>query len=194
MSENSPFKRGIVKELRPEKAQARVEFEDEDGVSSYWLSVNSPLASSAGSRTYAMPEIGSQVHCLIDWKGEDGAILGASYSDKDPPPATNADHIAMKLKGGLDLLFDKSAGTFTLKVPASFSIDVGGTKIEMTPAGLKVTAPEITQDGPVAMPKGFTSGTGEAGSTPAVIKGRLHAEQAIRSDTSISAPVISEGS
>lgn len=140
MSENSPFKRGIVRELKPEKAQAKVEFEDEDGVSSYWLSVNSPLASGGGSRVYAMPEVGSQVHCLIDWKGEDGTILGASYSDKDAPPATNPDHIAMKLKGGLELLFDKSAGTLNIKVPISITLECGGTKVEMTPGKWKVTS------------------------------------------------------
>lgn len=119
MSENSPFKRGIVKELKPEKAQARVEFEDEDGVSSYWLSVNSSLASGGASRTYAMPEIDSQVHCLIDWKGEDGCILGASYSDKDAPPATDANHLVGKLAGGMEWKYDKSAGTLDLNVPTS---------------------------------------------------------------------------
>lgn len=140
MSQNSPFKRGIVRELRPDKAQARVEFEDEDGVSSYWLSVNSALASGGGSRTYAMPEMGSQVHCLIDWRGEDGCILGASYSDKDQPPATDASHIAMKLGGGLELLYDKGAGTLVVKVPNAITFECGGTKVEMTPGAWKVTS------------------------------------------------------
>ncbi|MFD2677993.1 phage baseplate assembly protein V [Camelimonas lactis] len=130
MSENSPFKRGIVRELKPEKAQARVEFEDEDGVSSYWLSVNSALASGTGSRVYAMPEIGSQVHCLIDWRGEDGCILGASYSDKDPPPATDPNHIAMMLGGGLELTYDKAAGGFVLKVPANMKIESGAINLK----------------------------------------------------------------
>ena len=140
MSQNSPFKRGIVRELKPEKAQARVEFEDEDGVSSYWLSVNSPLASGGGSRIYAMPEVGSQVHCLIDWRGEDGCILGASYSDKDPPPATDATHMVGKLAGGMEWKYDKGAGTLEVKVPLAITLQCGDTKVEMTPGSWKVTS------------------------------------------------------
>lgn len=39
----------------------------------------------------------------------------------------------MKLKGGLELLFDKSAGTLNIKVPTSITLECGGTKVEMTP-------------------------------------------------------------
>ncbi|PZU89124.1 MAG: hypothetical protein DI527_16460 [Chelatococcus sp.] len=193
MSANSPFKRGIVRELRAEKAQARVEIEDEDGVSSFWLSVNSALASGNGSRVYAMPELGSQVHCLVDWRGEDGCILGASYSDKDPPPATDANHIAMKLGGGLELAYDKAAGTLDLATTAPLTIRCNGTSIRLDGDGATVVGGKIVLDGPVEMPKGFTAGTGAAGSQPATIRGKLHAEQDITSATRIAAPVVDEG-
>jgi phage baseplate assembly protein V len=138
--QSSPFKRGVVRELDPANARAKVEFPDEEGASSFWLSVNSSLASGTGSRTYAMPELGSQVHCLVDWRGEDGVILGASYSKEDRPPAGDANHVAMKLTGGLELLYDKGAGTLNVKVPTAITLECGGTKLEMKPGSWKVTS------------------------------------------------------
>lgn len=141
--QSSAFKRGEVRELDPENARAKVEFLDEDGASSFWLSVNSSLASGSGSRTYAMPEIGSQVHCLVDWRGEDGVILGASYSKKDRPPANKATDIAMKLGGGLDFLYDKAAGTLWLKVPGVLTLQCGGSTIELQPGQIVLKAAAI---------------------------------------------------
>lgn len=141
--QSSAFKRGEVRELDPENARAKVEFLDEDGASSFWLSVNSSLASGSGSRTYAMPEIGSQVHCLVDWRGEDGVILGASYSKKDRPPATKATEMAGKLGGGLEYLYDKVAGTLFLKSPGLITLQCGGSTIELQPGQIVLKAAVI---------------------------------------------------
>lgn len=141
--QSSAFKRGEVRELDPENARAKVEFLDEDGASSFWLSVNSSLASGSGSRTYAMPEIGSQVHCLVDWRGEDGVILGASYSKKDRPPATKATEMAGKLGGGLEYLYDKVAGTFWLKTKGPITLQCGSSTVEIQPGQIVLKAAAI---------------------------------------------------
>lgn len=140
---SSPFKRGIVRELDPENARAKVEFQDEDGASSFWLSINSNMASGSGSRTYAMPEIGSQVHCLVDWRGEDGVILGASYSKKDRPPANKATDMAGKLGGGLEYLYDKVAGSFWLKTKGPITLQCGSSTVEIQPGQIVLKAAAI---------------------------------------------------
>ncbi|MEN5083735.1 hypothetical protein ABE438_14730 [Bosea sp. TWI1241] len=140
---SSPFKRGVVRELDPENARAKVEFPDEEGASSFWLSVNSSLASGSGSRTYAMPEIGSQVHCLVDWRGEDGVILGASYSKVDRPPASKATDMAMKLGGGLEFLYDKVNGALFLKTKGPMTLQCGTSTMELQPGQIVLKAAHV---------------------------------------------------
>ena len=110
---NSPFKRGIVKEVDAARARAKVQFADEDGNVSFWLNVNQPAA--AGNKAYWMPDVGAQVNCLVDWDGEDGAILGALYSQADPPPATDGDAIHIRTASGMEIVISKGGGTLTVR-------------------------------------------------------------------------------
>lgn len=121
MSESSPYKRGIVLLNDPAKARSRVKIEDEDGVRTFWLAWN--MASAGGSKTYNAPDIGSQVNCLVDWRGEDGCILGARYSDKDKPPTEDGNLLKHLMQGGLDFEYNKSSGGAVLKVPAGLTIE-----------------------------------------------------------------------
>lgn len=90
---NSAFANGVVLLLDARGRRARVRFEQEDGVQSFWLRVLSK--GSAGMRATHMPAIGEQVACLVDWRGEDGVIVGSVYSDADPSPtgAAEVDHV-----------------------------------------------------------------------------------------------------
>jgi phage baseplate assembly protein V len=90
---SAQYKSGVVMLLDGAKRRVRVKFEDEDGVQSSWLRVLS--RGSKGMRQTHMPAIGEQVACLIDWRGEDGVIIGSVYSDADPSPtkADNVDHV-----------------------------------------------------------------------------------------------------
>lgn len=133
------YRRGIVTELAPERAQARVQFEDRDGVSSWWLDVNMPHASGGKNRVYAMPDEGAQVNCLVDERGECGTILGAIYSDADKVPATDAKDVRMELEGGLVLTYDRSTGTLTIKCPKGITLDGGGSKLEILPGEIVLT-------------------------------------------------------
>ena len=110
---NSPFKRGIVKEVDPARGRAKVVFADEDGNVSFWLNVNQPAA--AGNKAYWMPDVGAQVNCLVDWDGEDGAILGALYSESDPPPTSDGDAIHIRTSSGMEIIVSKGGGTLTVR-------------------------------------------------------------------------------
>lgn len=121
MSESSPYKRGIVLLNDPAKARSRVKIEDEDGVRTFWLAWN--MASAGASKSYNAPDIGSQVNCLIDWRGEDGCILGARYSEKDTPPASDGSLMKHLLQGGLDFEYSKSSGALKLKLTGGLTLE-----------------------------------------------------------------------
>lgn len=110
---NRPYKRGIVKEVDAARGRARVEFSDEDGNVSFWLSVNQPAA--AGNKAYWMPDVGAQVNCLLDWDGEDGCILGSLYSDADTPPTSDGDSIHIRTSSGMEIVISKGGGTLTVR-------------------------------------------------------------------------------
>ncbi len=124
---SSQFKRAIVVENDTSKARSRVEFQDEDGVQSYWMSW--VMGAAGGSKIYNAPDIGSQVACMVDRHGEDGVILGSTYSDGDPPPTTDGNAFMAALAGGGIFHYDKASGKLTLTVPGGLQV-VGDFKAE----------------------------------------------------------------
>lgn len=124
---NSAFKRGIVRENDPAEGRSRVEFGDEDGVASFWLSWNMPAAG--GSKVYNAPDIGAQVHCLVDRDGSDGCILGASYSQADRPPVSNGSLFHAAMEGGGTFSYDKGSGALTLNLPGGLTIEAAAVTI-----------------------------------------------------------------
>lgn len=110
---NSPFKRGIIKELDTKKGRAKVEFSDEDGNLSYWLNVNQ--SGTGANKSYSMPDKGSQVNCLVDWDGEDGCILGAVWSEEDTPPTEDGDTDHTKTEAGTEIIINKKTGNVIIK-------------------------------------------------------------------------------
>jgi len=141
---NSAYKRGIVLENDDANARSRVRFADEDDTVSRWLYWNMPAAGA--SKVYMGPDVNSQVNCLVDHNGEDGCILGACYSKADPTPTSNGKLIKAKIEGGLDIEVDKASGSMTIKLPTKFVLDVGGTTLELTPAGVKMLATKYDLD------------------------------------------------
>lgn len=141
MSGNSPFMRGIVKELDEKGSRARVEFQHEDGVQSFWLSISA--GSATGMKTSRVPRIGQQVGCLVDWRGEDGMILGGLYSDEDKPPTTAKENDHTKHEDGAVVEHDPVTGVHRVQLPASgkLLLDAGGSKIMITSAGIVSNKP-----------------------------------------------------
>jgi phage baseplate assembly protein V len=138
---NSAYKNGIIRENDPKNGRSRVEFIDEDGTTSYWMRWNSPFTGK--SKFYNQPDIGSQVNCLVDHNGEDGVIIGASYSKADPPPTQNGKQMKAAMEGGLDYIYDKVAGTLWLKLPNTITLQCGSSTIEIQQGQIVLKAPYI---------------------------------------------------
>ncbi len=88
------IKRGIVEKLDDkDPSRIRVKFGDEDGVQSFWLRVAS--AGAKGNRHAHGHRVGEQVACLLDWRAEDGLIVGGLYNKdhKRPEAAPESHHV-----------------------------------------------------------------------------------------------------
>ena len=120
---SSPYKRGLVREVDAGRGRARVEFADEDGVVSFWLNVNQ--ASVGKVSISAMPSVGSQVNCLVDWRGEDGAVIGGVHSEGDPSPLGNADEVRI-VSDGLDVTINTATGAVSVASQGAITIESAG--------------------------------------------------------------------
>ncbi|MDD3012624.1 MAG: phage baseplate assembly protein V [Candidatus Gastranaerophilales bacterium] len=108
------LKFGIVINIDESKAQARVQFYDEDEMSSYWLSVLQ--SKTLKDKFYILPDTGEHVVCLMDENSEEGVILGAIYSEADTCPISSKDKILAKFSDGTSIEIDKSQGNLTINV------------------------------------------------------------------------------
>lgn len=102
---------GIVSQINPLLAQARVNFGDDDSTS-FWLSVLQ--TKTLKDKFYSMPDIGEQVVCLMDENSEDGVILGAIYSSEDVPIVTSEKQISLNLENNSLINIDKETNTLTI--------------------------------------------------------------------------------
>ncbi len=101
---------GVVSQINPTLAQARVSFEDDDSTS-YWLPILQ--TKTLKDKFYSIPDIGEQVACLMDENSEDGVILGAIYSDEDLPPQQTEKELSINLENGSFLKINKETDTLT---------------------------------------------------------------------------------
>ena len=124
----SEFKRGEVVLNDYENGRSRVKVVDEDGSQSYWLAWN--MGGSSKNKFYNAPDIGSQVNCLFDARGEDGIILGARYSKEDGTPTQNGKEMKALMEGGLDFTYDKGSGLLVLKAPGGMAIETSNLVIK----------------------------------------------------------------
>lgn len=106
------LKFGIVTNINPALAQARVQFADDD-VLSYWLPILQQKTQK--DKFYAIPDIGEHVACLMDTNSEEGVILGAIYSALDDTPVNSKNQIMIKFEDDSFINFNKETGILTLK-------------------------------------------------------------------------------
>ena len=119
------------------QAKGRVQFPDHDNVQSYWLQVMQGRTRT--DRTYWMPTVGEHVVVMMDQGEEAGVIAGAIYSAADAPPSTDPNVHTIVYGDGASLTYDKGGQVFTLSV--------GGTRVEISPAGVAITSPTLTHNG-----------------------------------------------
>lgn len=102
---------GIVSQINPVLAQARVNFADDESTS-YWLPIIQ--SKTMKDKFFVMPDIGEQVACLMDENSEDGVILGAIYSSVDLPTVTSEKQISLNLENSSLINIDKETNTLTI--------------------------------------------------------------------------------
>lgn len=118
------LKFGIVEQIDPAKARARVRLDDNESILTYWLAV---LQQRTGKdKTYCMVEEGEHVACLLDEHAEEGVIIGAIYSEAEPPIADSEDVRRVELEDGAWFEYDRRTGNLNGHVPGDINITSDG--------------------------------------------------------------------
>ena len=140
---------GIVKEVLPDKGKAIVTFPQYDDQDSYELSVLQ--ANTLKNKHFHMPDVDEQVYVLMDEDAEDGCILGAIYSEADPPSQTEADVYAIEFEDKTAIKYDRKAHLMTVKMADETELSYDGEnhalKIKVTSGG----SVEIEAEGPISV-------------------------------------------
>lgn len=114
MDVNNIFMIGKVSAIYPERATARVIFEDRDDMTSKELPI--VFTRAFGVEIYAMPNVGEEVTCLFLPNGpEEGFIMGGYYNKKNPPPANNGNIKVIKFNSGDYIEYNETSGVFTIR-------------------------------------------------------------------------------
>lgn len=173
------YRRGIVAEVDPATHRVRVTLPDRDGVLSGWLEVL--VRSAVGDSDEGMPDLGNQVAVLLDEHDGAGCVLGAVYSQVDPPKAKRIDVRRVEFADGAVLEYDRAAHVLTVSVPAGGSLKLAGdasfvalaAKVEAELAAIKVAldshvhpAVGLISAAPGLPVTGATSPAGSAGYAP----------------------------
>ena len=170
------LKFGKITEIDTEKALCRVEFEDHDGMSSYWIPVLK--SKTLKDKSYWMPDEGEHVACLMDKNNEEGIILGAIYSETDTPPVNSQDKCHVKFEDGTTIEYDRKENQLNIDIKGKALIktsDTHRTEAEKdstvkSSTKVKITAPlvEIAAGG-----ISFTSDV-EGKGADGIYTGKLH--------------------
>lgn len=129
------YRIGIVKAQDVINARVRVTFHDRDLLQSWWLPV--VVAKTQNDKTYWIPDVGEQVVCTMDEYDEDGAVLGAIYSNADRPPVASADKLHFGFKDGAVFEYDRSKHSFQMIIPntGTVTIAANGASIAIDESG-----------------------------------------------------------
>ncbi|CDX01305.1 Phage baseplate assembly protein V [Desulfitobacterium hafniense] len=109
---------GEVVSINPAKCRARIKFDDRDGIISEELAV--VVKGSLKNKDYWMPRVGEAVLC--SFAGKKGFILGAIYSDADPPPVSSEKKRYIEFEDGTAIEYDSATHTLTVECVGTINI------------------------------------------------------------------------
>jgi phage baseplate assembly protein V len=121
------FRVGIVQEQDVVNAKVRVVFPDYDQMLSWWLFIAVPKTQN--DKAYWIPDIGEQVLCFMDEHDEDGAVLGAIYSQVDTTPVQSADKWHITMQDGAVFEYDRSSSQFLMSLPLGGSVTITANQV-----------------------------------------------------------------
>jgi phage baseplate assembly protein V len=156
---------GSVTQVDAQAGTARVLLDDADNLVSMPLRVLQHRTLK--DKHQLMPDLGEQVVCLFSGQGfEQGVILGAAYSSKDPAPGRPAQNWYYKFEDGTWLEYDRKTHLLTASVRGDVALDAdknvtakagesleaeAGKDISMKAGqSISLTAPQILLNGTIS--------------------------------------------
>ncbi|WP_028551760.1 phage baseplate assembly protein V [Paenibacillus sp. UNC451MF] len=113
---------GLVSSVNREAGTARVTFPDKTDQVTADLPVLVPTTQQAHYITF--PQVGETAVCLFLGNGiQTGFILGALYTDQNPPPAVEPSAHGVWFPDGSHVYYDPTAGTLHLKASSHVHIE-----------------------------------------------------------------------
>ncbi|MBF0482009.1 MAG: phage baseplate assembly protein V [Desulfovibrionaceae bacterium] len=134
------LKIGRVEEIDNTTQRARVKFESDEGMISYWLAVLS--RKTLKDQVYCMPDKGELVACLMDANCEEGVVLGAIYSEADPTPISDDDTAYLAFEDGTKISYDRKNHVLTGRVEGEVNLSVKDNATISSDATLILSAAE----------------------------------------------------
>lgn len=124
------IKYGVVSEIKAEKAQVKVIFQESNNIVSYYMPVLQMFTGT--NKSYFMPNINDVVICLLSPRGDSGVVLGSIYNDKNTPPVDDENKYNITFDDGTTIEYDKKEnilkadikGTAEITIDKSISINI----------------------------------------------------------------------
>lgn len=110
---------GYVSAVDEATGRARVKVEDL-GIETFWLAILQSRVAEDQAADWI--DVGDFVAVLGDEKLEQGVILGAIYSEKNPPPIDTKDKWHRKFKDGTVIEYDRSTSTLLIEGPTQITV------------------------------------------------------------------------
>lgn len=131
--------------------RVRVRLPDFDDLETAWLPVLH--AKTHADKWWGLPDVGEQVACLLDGRGEAGVVLGAFFGARDVPPAgASADTHVVAFADGTRVVYDRVAHDLTVQCVGTLHVVCAGA-VTLTAAAVSingpvaVTGPSLTHNG-----------------------------------------------
>lgn len=122
--------------------RVRVRLPDFDDVETAWLAVLH--AKTHQDKHWCLPDVGEQVACLLDARGEAGVVLGAFFGARDVPPSgSTADtHVAV-FADGTRLAYDRAAHALNVQCVGTLTVVCAGAVTLESGTSITLRAPRI---------------------------------------------------
>jgi phage baseplate assembly protein V len=111
---------GFVSALDATTHRVRVTLPEMDDLETWWLPVLT--LRTCRDRVEHLPDLGDHVAVLLDPNGEDGIVLGAIFSARDPAPGGGPDITAARFADGTVVEYDRAAHKLTIHAVGDIEI------------------------------------------------------------------------
>ena len=116
---------GAVVGVGEDVGSVRVQLHDGDGMVTYPLRVLQKRVLRDQHQT--LPDLNEPVACLFSGQGfEQGVVLGAHYSGREPSPKREAQQDYVKYEDGTELWYDRAAHKLIAKVQGDAEVEAKG--------------------------------------------------------------------